>query len=296
MLTQRRALFSFVALCLWGAQASGAPGMQTDEGPIPNPLTNKNYYYLEYLPVGYDQAENVDQQYPLLLFLHGGGETGDTLAHLSRVRRHGPPDLIDDGHPMEFTVNGVDEAFIVISPQQKIGSGGWPGSVVVPIVEYLLAEYRVDPSRVFLTGLSMGGKGTWQTASSTQNLDAGNYFAALAPIAGGGVQQGQGTTTAALGVPVWVFCGDGDPSVGLFGCSRPFNEMVDAGADPAPLLNTDAVSSHAQTWQRAYRTDNSLQTPNLYEWLLGARESDFLFGDGFESILPTAAQNASVGE
>ncbi|WP_395374599.1 hypothetical protein [Marinicella sp. W31] len=271
----------FLIVCLVSV-AMADVGFQSDEGPIFNPLTNKNYFYLEYLPEGYDLAENTDREYPLLLFLHGSGETGNTIDDLGEVKRHGPPKLIENGHNMTFSVGTINDSFIVISPQQKNGSGGWPGTVLIPIVEYLLNNYRIDPDRVYMTGLSMGGRGSWQTVVSKQNVDGGNYFASIAPIAGGGLQNGWGTTAAEMNVRVWNFCGDNDPSVSLFGCRRAAVEMQSNQANPSPIITVYETNSHAVSWQNAYRTDNSLHNPNLYQWLLLSAQDDLIFANNFE--------------
>ena len=122
--------------------------------------------YLLYLPPEYGET---DEDVPLMLFLHGMGERGDDL---EKVKKHGPPKLIDAGK---------DFPFIVVSPQCPRWSW-WPTEVKAldALLDKICEEYRVDEGRVYLTGLSMGGYGTWALAEHSPDR-----FAAIAPICGG---------------------------------------------------------------------------------------------------------------
>ena len=153
--------------------------------------------YLVYLPPDYDSKAS----WPLLVFLHGAGERGDDL---ELVKKHGPPKLIEEGKQFPF---------IVVSPQCP--KDGWwtskPLELTV-LVDEIEAKYKVDKDRIYLTGLSMGGFGTWMLAGYTPER-----FAALVPICGGG----DTLTARRLGnVPIWVFHGAKDPVVPLTALGR----------------------------------------------------------------------------
>ena len=124
------------------------------------------------------------ESWPLLLFLHGAGERGDNL---DLVKKHGPPKLIDGGKQFPF---------IVLSAQCPNGQW-WEPFTLTALLDEIVEKYTVDQDRIFLTGLSMGGFGTWSLASRTPNR-----FAAIVPICGGGdpfqVKQ-------IAHVPAWVF-------------------------------------------------------------------------------------------
>ncbi|MEM7106862.1 MAG: gliding motility-associated C-terminal domain-containing protein [Bacteroidota bacterium] len=227
-------------------------------------ISPQGRYYLEYLPPGYDSNTEL---YPVLIFLHGHGERGNT-DNLSKVAKNGPPKLINQGHNMCFEVNSTTECFIVLSPQQTTNRHGWLGYEVIPFVQHALNTYRIDPDRVYLTGLSMGGQGTWQAAYSSENTP--NYFAALAPAPGRGGYS-EACKIANDGVPVWAFHGSSDNAMRLNEGQRPINGMNACGADPAPIFTIYSGVGHGGTWDRAYRTDNSLHTPNLYQWFLSQR-------------------------
>src|SRR5690348_14723690 len=146
-----------------------------------------NLKYLLYLPQDYAKQDN----WPLMIFLHGYGERGNDL---ELVKKHGLPKNIQAGENFPF---------IIASPQCP-DTTAWPEQVdeLKGLIDSLIAEYKVDTSRVYLTGLSMGGYGTWFLASRYPEK-----FAAIAPICGGG---GWWMIDNLKKIPTWVFHGDAD--------------------------------------------------------------------------------------
>ena len=122
---------------------------------------SKEMRYFLYLPDGYRKEGG--KRWPLIVFLHGAGERGDDL---ELVKIHGPPKLIEAGKKLSF---------IVASPQLALGEW-WSPDMVEWLTKDLISTMRVDPEHVYLTGLSMGGYGTWETASKYPEL-----YAAIAP-------------------------------------------------------------------------------------------------------------------
>src|SRR4029079_13721099 len=98
--------------------------------------------YLLYLPKEY--GKDPQQKWPLVLFLHGSGESGDDL---EKVKTHGPPKLVAQGK--EFP-------FLLVSPQAPSAREWWNNEVLVALLDEVMQKYAVDPDRVYLTGLSMG--------------------------------------------------------------------------------------------------------------------------------------------
>ncbi len=192
--------------------------------------------YLLYLPKDYDAKD----KWPLLVFLHGAGERGDDL---ELVKKHGPPKLVEDGK---------DLPFIVVSPQCP--SGEWWSSKpleLTALIDEIVATQKVDESRIYLTGLSMGGFGTWMLAAYTPER-----FAAIVPICGGG----EILATRALGkTPTWVFHGAKDPVVPL----KRSEDMVEAlkrvNKEVKFTVYPDAMHD---SWTETYNN------PELYTWLL----------------------------
>jgi len=225
--------------------------------------------YLEYLPADYNS--NTDA-YPVIIFLHGSGERGDgSASSLELVKRHGPPKHIKNNHQMCFTVENTSECFIVLSPQQGTSQFGW-NKDVVPFVDYAIANYRIDPDRIYLTGLSMGGDGCWDGMRSDFNET--NRFAAVAPIAGKGMSS-EGCTAGERGIVIWAFHGDADTATPINSHLQAINGFIDCvqAPNPEPIFTIYEGVGHAKSWQNAYKTDNSLHTPNLYQWFLTQNRS-----------------------
>ena len=229
------------------------------------PVTSSDYqdiYYLEHLPADYAASTT---EYPVLIFLHGAGEQGPPGgAEIDKVKTNGPPRLIEAGDDMTFTVDDTDYSFIVISPQLQEGvANDWPEVYINEVVQHVLNTYRVDRSRVYLTGLSMGGGPQWAYAAQYPGV-----ISAIAPVAAGlpyDAEAAQGIADDQ--VAVWAFHGEEDPIIPVAIPRAWQNGITDAGANPAPRLTAYENLGH-NCWDRAYTADNSVQEPNLYEWFL----------------------------
>jgi predicted peptidase len=190
--------------------------------------------YLLYLPKDYEQKPS----WPLMLFLHGSGGRGDDL---TLVKKSGPPKLIEAGK--EFP-------FIVVSPQCP-KDRRWEPVELSALLDEISEKHKVDQDRIYVTGLSMGGFGTWSLAAYQPNR-----FAALVPICGGGEPI---TAKLFACAPVWVFHGAKDTTVPL----KRSEEMVEAlkkqGGDPKFTVYPEAKHD---SWTETYAN------PQLYEWLL----------------------------
>jgi len=123
---------------------------------------------------------------------------------------------------------------------------------VVKFIERLLVEYNVDEDRVYLTGLSMGGYGTWFTSMARPDL-----FAAIAPVCGGGMAWNAGV----LNMPVWVFHGAEDNVVSPVQSDEMVNALKASGAD---VTYTKLEGVGHNVWEHAYNA-------NLFEWLLSKK-------------------------
>ena len=197
--------------------------------------------YWLHLPAGYTKSPK--KKWPLLLFLHGAGERGDNL---NSVKMHGPPKLIEQGRQFPF---------IVVSPQCPADEW-WRAETVAALLDDIERRYRVDKQRIYVTGLSMGGFGTWALA-----LEYPHRFAAIVPICGGGhwwvVQR-------IKHLPVWVFHGKKDHVV-------PFSrsqEMVTALRQCGGNVKLTAYpNAEHDSWTATY------ENPELYQWLLRQTKS-----------------------
>ena len=211
------------------------------------------YQYLLALPVGYDAAK--DKAWPLLVFLHGSGERGSDPW---LVAKHGPPKLLRES-PLSHVGQSLAENFIVVSPQCPANTW-WDDDAIGALLDEIAAKHRVDAKRVYLTGLSMGGYGTWSYAMKNPGR-----FAAIVPICGGGepsmvrrMARLRKNDLTTLGV--WVFHGAQDPTVPL----EESQQMVDA-------LKKAAVTDVQFTLYPEAKHDSWTETyanPELYAWLL----------------------------
>ena len=201
--------------------------------------------YLLFLPTDYDTKSR--KQWPLILFLHGAGERGTDIR---RVATHGPPKHVAD-HP-EFP-------FIVVSPQCPDGQV-WSHDTLLALLNGIIGAYRVDPGRVYLTGLSMGGYGTWRLG-----LTHPEKFAAIAPVCGGGelitVALSSSEKRRSLrSLAVWAFHGANDLVVPVSESQRMVNAVKKAGVQEVRLTIYPGVGH--DSWTQTY------DDPRLYEWFL----------------------------
>ena len=203
--------------------------------------------YLLYLPSDYSPTSK--KRWPLMLFLHGAGERG---TNLTKVAAHGPPKLVAN--------EKKDLPFIIVSPQCPTGER-WRNEVLTALLDDVIGRYRVDTNRLYLTGLSMGGYGTWSLATEYPER-----FAAVAPICGGGeivpiLLAGTKKKAALKSLGVWAFHGAKDPVVKLEESEKMVNAFKQIGASDVRL--TVYPDAQHDSWTETY------ENPKLYEWLLG---------------------------
>jgi predicted peptidase len=193
--------------------------------------------YLLSLPDGYDA--DPEKRWPLVVFLHGAGERGDELAN---VAKHGPP---------KHAAAGEKFPFILVSPQCPADEW-WTEQPVLELIDSLEEKYRVDPSRIHLTGLSMGGYGTWHFATL-----APGRFASVAPICGGGIPYKMRLIPH---LPVWAFHGAKDGVVALDESARLVEALKKAGNTKVEF--TVYPEAGHDSWTETYAN------PRFYERLL----------------------------
>lgn len=191
------------------------------------------YEYAVYLP---SQAD-IEKPWPTILFLHGAGMRGDDI---NRIKTWPMA-----GQPMK-----PDFPFLVVMPQCPAGEYWNPDALLVMLDE-IKASYPVDTARIYLTGQSMGGYGTWKLACQSPQT-----FAAIAPLCGGGDPN---RAKALARMPIWVFHGEQDKVVPLAKTDAMVQAVKTAGGHPKVTVYPKL--GH-QIWQRTY------SNPNLYVWFL----------------------------
>jgi predicted peptidase len=229
-------------LLLWmvvtmSMSATIKPGQQT-ANTLDKKVTFKvKMGYLLYLPEDYGKSNKV---YPVIMALHGAGERGD---HLDQLKVHGLPKILQ---------SKKDFPFIVIAPQCPSGSR-WTEQFneLISILNDISKNYRVDTTRIYLTGYSMGGEGTWKFA-----MKYPDRFAAIAPICGLGYPR---LAEKLKFVPIWVFHGDKDPVNPYSESEEMIKLLKSIGAD---VKFTTYQTNEHDVWNRTY------ENPELYDWFL----------------------------
>jgi predicted peptidase len=218
--------------------------------------------YQVYVPAGYSAST---QRWPVILFLHGGGERGSDGLLQTNV-----------GLPSAIRIASAKYPAIVVMPQVPRDSVwiGVPAQVAMATLDQTLAEFRTDPDRVYLTGLSLGGNGTWNLAYRFPER-----FAAIAPICAFVLVRTQlpasrsivpadsGDAFAAIArrvgrLPTWIFHGEVDPVVPVSESRRAAEALKAAGAN---VRYTEILGGGHNVWDGAYAS------PQFQEWLFGQR-------------------------
>ena len=212
-----------------GALTKASAEVKSDQGAT----TTLNYF--SYLP----KTAKPGEGWPLLVFLHGAGERG---TNLDAIRKHGPPKLVGT-HP-------ALESFFMIAPQCPQGRW-WDTIAVKDLIDQTVAKQPVDPKRIYITGISMGGFATW-----TLLKEHPGFMAAAVPICGGG---DPASASKFKSVPVWAFHGDKDEAVPV----QRSIDMVDAlkKVDGNIKFTVYEGVGH-DSWMRTF------ENPALYAWLL----------------------------
>ena len=198
------------------------------------PLKKVHYHYLTYVPENYDSTQS--ELYPVIIYLHGRSVSGTDL---NRVRSYGLPFFLDRGKKLNF---------IVVAPQCPWGknwaSENWMDTLMVE----LNAKYRVDNSRIYLTGMSLGGFGTWELANRYPGR-----FAAIAPMCGGGKTE---WSESLCHIPIWVFHGAQDKLVPVLRS----DQMVNA------LKRREALVKYSRFPKKGHDLHRMYDDDELYRW------------------------------
>lgn len=233
-------LFLTVLLCQGCASQSNA---QLIDATMETVITEKLDYYL-YFPENY--TTKPEEQFPILLFLHGGGESGDTLGAL---KKNGPPKLITQGKQFPF---------LILAPQNPHKKKWWNTGAVNQLLDSIVSNNRVDKKRIYLTGLSRGGGAAWEMA-----VQYPEKFAALAVVCG--MAPVPYASWIDKNMPIWVFHGEEDKSIPISESENMVNRLKIMGHD---VKFTRYPGVGHDSWVKAYNTEA------LYEWFVAQKRND----------------------
>jgi predicted peptidase len=236
-----------------GAARDGATQL-----PRTAPTTRASYHTNITKTIGYDylilRPRNEDaaaaaaaanasrRKFPLILYLHGSGDCGKGLDHLAN---RALPKIARDR---------ADFPFVLVAPQMANYDDWWSVESLDALLDHILATEAIDPDRVYLTGISLGGYGVWDWACHRPQA-----FAAIAPIAGEGNDD---WADQLRDVPVWAFHGAKDKAVNPAEEERMVNAVIKAGGDAKLTIYPDLGHN---AWDRAY------SDPALFQWFRSHR-------------------------
>ena len=199
-----------------------------------------NFNYVQYLPKGYDP----NKKYPLVFFLHGAGERGDDLDVAMR-----------NGYMKHVRESGKEYPFIFVGPQCPFEKyWGCYTESLLGFLDYIMETLPIDEDRVYLTGLSMGGTGTFMLA-----MAAPDRFAALAPVCGTGIYW---HACVIRHIPIYIYHGDCDDIVPLYESTNMLRAL-NSGGGTAKIKVLHGEGHGA--WEAAYSDDE------LLEWMLSQK-------------------------
>lgn len=226
-------MFVPAAISLQGCSAQ----TQIVEGEMQTVSKEDLSYYL-YYPKDYEAKP--DEEFPILLFLHGGGESGDRL---DSIKKNGPPKLLAQGKQFPF---------LVLAPQNPHKKQWWNTRAVVQLLDTIVANNRVDKDRIYLTGLSRGGGAAWEMA-----VEYPEKFAAMAVVCG--MTPVPYASWINKNMPIWVFHGEEDKSIPISESIQMVTKLKEMGYN---VKFTKYPGVGHNSWDRAY------STPELYTWLM----------------------------
>ena len=198
--------------------------------------------YLVYLPEGYE--DQPEKTWPTILFLHGYGDRGDNVY------------LVAKASPFMFIRENGPLPFIIVAPLLSAyeGYSSFPDDYLEGVLKEIQANYRVDPKRLYLTGLSMGGEAGYRLA-----VNHPETFAALAPLSAYVDSKTYAKLDRLKDLPVWVIHADGDTVFPLAKAQQPVEAIQAAGGN---VRFTILENHDHDTWTDTY------SDPAFYDWLL----------------------------
>lgn len=242
-----------LAAALSSCSSTGLPAGQTQTAALngldvrPRSVSwTSQANYLVFLPAKYHAGH---RRWPVILFLHGIGECGTDIWLTAKYG------------PMRYVEKHPDFPFIVVAPQCPIGTK-WSNQAILNVLDDAIARYSIDTNRIYLTGLSQGGFGVWNLATTFPGR-----FAAVAPISGGGDILGfiicrwnPERTKPLQDLPVWAFHGAKDPVVPVSEDKRMVAALKHFGDTDVRL--TVYPNGEHNVWDETYAN------PKLYQWFL----------------------------
>ena len=232
-------------------------------------LATGDYYYptsqaLLWLPLVYDSTAT--KRYPLIISLGGIGQNGSSdinvLLNDSTIAKR----IANGWNPS--AVNPVDKKtyrFIVFSPtKNEPNSWGWSNAAIKVMLSELKQKYLIDTTRIYITGLSAGGWGTWTCV--TEDTSLCKQFAALGFVSSAGCDDTANITNIdKYGIATWNICGTADS---FYGLAVDYTNRINTHNPPIPAILTGLPGVGHSAWVQAYNPAWTANGVSFYQWLL----------------------------
>lgn len=230
-------LFALFNICLLSETSAKISGSNLTENSSEE---SKKYNYLLYLPKEYTTEK---KKYPLVIYLHGSSQKGNDI---NKLKTYGPPQLVDKGRDFDF---------IIVSPQCPAGVRNWSAeNWFESLFAELNSKYEIDPDRIYLTGVSMGGGGTFDLAKRYPDK-----FAALVPLC---AWDSDVTNLCSIRhIPTWTFHGKQDAVVPV----SETEEKVKKLRDCKGKIELTVLENEGHSIQWLYEKQDLY---NIYDWML----------------------------
>lgn len=221
---------------------------------------------LLWLPTGYNGAKSMNKKYPLIIALDGVGEQGtdiNALLHNGTIAYR-----ISKGWDAvsKNPADGKNYSFIVFTPQCPV-SWGWSAPQIKTMLASLKKTYRIDNSRVYITGYSAGGWGLW--SCMTDDISLCQQFAAIGPVSSAAADHpDQITNVAKFNIACWNICGTADS---FYGNAVNYTNTINAAKPKIPAILTGLQGVGHSAWFQAYDTSWRVNNKNFFEWALQYR-------------------------
>jgi len=206
---------------------------------------NKEVKKIEKISYILDYPQNAKGNVPLLLFLHGSGERGNNL---DMVKAHSP-----------FTYKSRSKEPVAILAPQCPANTWWNTETVYQLLKEIQSKYKIDASRIYLTGLSMGGWGTWKLA-----MEHPEMFAAVAPVCAPADRVMEANISQFKNLPIKIFHGGNDDIVSPINSINMYQALKKVNQNVTLTIFPD---DNHNSW------DSTYSNPGFYEWMLKQRKN-----------------------
>lgn len=206
---------------------------------------NKEVKKIEKISYILDYPQNAKGNVPLILFLHGSGERGNNL---DMVKAHSP-----------FTYKSLIKEPVAILAPQCPANTWWNTETVYQLLKEIQSKYKIDASRIYLTGLSMGGWGTWKLA-----MEHPEMFAAVAPVCAPADRMMEANISQFKNLPIKIFHGGNDDIVSPINSINMYQALKKVNQNVTLTIFPD---DNHNSW------DSTYSNPGFYEWMLKQRKN-----------------------